>query len=414
MLADEVPPDWPPEAETPPLFSSYEDLLRESPDLLVVAGGVDGPEEVPPGCQVLEVEKSPGLVGLLELLSRTLLEGRRIRGELQEIAAICSGAEVVEPYSDPLPKLSQLLDRAMALSGCEGGMILFPGDQVDALKVVLARGKGAERIVGGTLSISRSTCGRAFDEGIVLQKTIGPEDEEHGIWGEEGKRGLLALPIRSEGRAVGILALMRGDEGFPVDHLPTLTLVADQAGLAMLIARLYSELETNVVKDSASGLYNRNYFLQRLHEEISRARRYSLNVCLVFLRLDDFEGYVRRNGRLLADLVISDMGSIISRNTREVDTAARYEDHTFALLLPETRRLGAVRLAERIRKVVEEYPFPSREKKEVEILTICAGIAAYPANADSEETLLKKAIAALSAAAAEGPNQIRLYTEELG
>lgn len=415
ILGRKPPRDWPSDMGTPPLYAGLNKLFQEaSPDLLLLANGTKDLGEIPADCQVLEVKKESPVACLLEMLSKWVVEGRKLRGELQEIAAICTSTNVVEAYSDPLPKLSQLLDRALALSGAEEGMVLFPGEEVDSLKVVLARGERSEKMVGKTVSIERSICGKAFDLGAMVHRTVGPEAEEYDFLSGGEENAVLALPMRAEGRVEGVLALVYAGDGFEADRIPFLALAADQAGLAVLIARLYSELETNVVKDFASSLYNRNFFLQRLHEEISRARRYSLNVCLVFLEIDDFENYVERNGRFLGDLVISDVGSIIRRNTREVDTAARYEGHLFAVLLPETRRLGAMRLAERIRKVVEEYPFPSRERKEVETLTMSAGVASYPANADNEDALLKKALAALAAAKAEGPNRVRLYSEELG
>jgi diguanylate cyclase (GGDEF)-like protein len=387
ILAGKLPPEWPSEVDPPPLFTARGRFLKEaSPDLLLVADDVEG-SSLPAGdYQVLEVGKDSPLALFLERLSMLAADSRRLGGELQEIAAVCAGA------------------------GAREGMILFPGEAVDSMRVVLARGERLESAVGRSLEVGNSICGRAFDTGAMVHHAVEAETGEAAFLGAEEVETLLALPMRAEGKVAGILALVF--RGVPeARQLPLLALVADQGGLAVLIARLYSELETNVVTDSASGLYNRNFFLQRLHEEISRARRYSLNVCLVFLEIDGFEDYVERNGRFLGDLVISDVGSIIKRNTREVDTAARYQGHTFAVLLPETRRLGAMRLAERIRKVVEEYPFPSREKKEVETLTMSAGVASYPACADSEETLLERALAALAAARAEGPNRVRLYAE---
>jgi len=47
----------------------------------------------------------------------------------------------------------------------------------------------------------------------------------------------------------------------------------------------------------------------------------------------------------------------------------------------------------------------------VETLTMSGGVASYPACADSEETLLERALAALAAARSEGPNRVRLYAE---
>jgi diguanylate cyclase (GGDEF)-like protein len=413
VLAKKVPPEWPPSVEPPPLFSSRKELWRTgNPDLLLLAEEVGELRGVPAKCQVLRVQGETPAALLLKVLPIKSPSEVRREEDIQEIASICASINVIEAYSDPVPKLAQLLDRAMALSGAELGMVLLPGEVLDELGVILARGKGVEQLVGRSLGVTGSLCGRAFDSGEALQDNLEQDVEEARYLEGMGINNLLALPLRAEGRVIGIFALGRREEFDPL-KMSLLTLIADQAGLAIQISRLYSELETNVVMDSASGLYNQHYFHQHVNEEVMRARRYSLNVCLVVLEIDDFEACLRRNGRFMGDFILSDIGSIIKRNTREVDMAARYGDKMFAVLLPETRRLGAMRFAERIRKVMEDYPFPSRERKEVEKLTVCSGIASYPANADNEQDLLEKALTALAAAKAAGPNNIRLYSPNL-
>ena len=138
-----------------------------------------------------------------------------------------------------------------------------------------------------------------------------------------------------------------------------------------------------------------------------------MNVCLLVLDMDEFDEYTRRNGRVMADLVLSDIGSIIKKTTRDVDVAARIGEGRFAILLPETRRLGAMRLAERLRKVIEEYPFAAQDGKETEQLTACVGVSSFPANADNETTLMQRAVLTMQAAQAAGPSQVRLYSDDL-
>jgi diguanylate cyclase (GGDEF)-like protein len=414
ILGKELPPHWPPSSPPPPLFSARKDLLREgSPDFLLVAGEVGELKGVPSKCQVVYVQDDSPVANLLAMLPASNMAAAPQEDELREIASIYAGVNVVEAYSDPMPKLTHLLDRGMAICGAELGMVLMPGDVLDELDVVLARGRGAKQLVGRGLGTGGSLCGSTFDTGMAQQAELDEELEEYLYLEGSGIERLLALPLRAEGRVIGILALGRIKGDFDMVRMPLLTLIADQAGLAVLISRLYSELETNAVRDVASGLFNRNYFQHQLAREVSRARRYSLNVCLLFFRVDDYEGYIGRNGRYMGDFILSDLGNIVLRNTREVDTPARFGDNLFAVLLPETRRLGAMRLAERIRKVIEEYPFPSREKKEVDRLTACVGVASFPANSDNDQGLMDKGLAALAAARAVGPNNVRLYSNNI-
>ncbi len=414
ILAREAPPDWPTALPLPTLFAARKDLLRiADPDLLVVAEEKNEIKGLNSKCKVIYAQEGSPVAWLLEALPAPVQTGAADEEDMREITSICASVNIVEAYSDPMPKLAQLLDRAMAVCGAELGVILLPGDVMDELDVVLARGRGAQGFVGRGLSATGSLSGKAFDSGEVQEAVLDEGMQEHTYLAADGITRLLAMPMRAEGRVIGVFMLGREDP-FDMLRMPILSLLADQAGLALLIARLYSELETSVVRDAASGLFNLHYFQHQLKQEVSRARRYSLNVCLLFFALDDYDGYVERNGRYMGDFILSDLGNIVLRNTREVDTPARYGENLFAVLLPETRRLGAMRLADRIRKVIEEYPFPSREKKEVEKLTVCVGVSSFPTNADNDQDLLNMAMSALTAARTAGPNNVRLFSENLG
>ncbi len=150
-------------------------------------------------------------------------------------------------------------------------------------------------------------------------------------------------------------------------------------------------------------------FDRRMDLEVMRAARYSLNLGLAVFTVDDLEDYEERNGRIMRDLALEDVASIIGRNIRQVDVAARLEDERMAVLLPETGRLGSLRLAERIRIVVEEYPFPSRDLSHVERLTVNGGISVFPSIAENRDELVSQAHDALEEAIRAGRNRTNLY-----
>ncbi len=150
-------------------------------------------------------------------------------------------------------------------------------------------------------------------------------------------------------------------------------------------------------------------FERRMDLEMMRATRYNLNLGLIVFAVNDLEDYEERNGRLMRDLAVEDIASIIMRNIRQVDVAGRLEDDRMAILLPETGRLGTLRLAERIRIVVEEYPFPSRDLTHVERLTVNGGISVYPSIAENPDELAGQAHDALEEAMRAGRNRTNLY-----
>lgn len=412
MYMPEPPESWPPDLEVPELYSDVEEMLRrEKPHLVLAAEGVKGLGELPPGFPLVRISEADPLGRLVRSLAEAVGLVDEVEREIREITTLCSGLSLAETYTDPVPKLGMLLDRAMAVLGAEIGMVLLKEESLESIEVAVVRGKEGKEMVGRKLHLESSFCGRAFDKGEMTWGDISESDEEAAILAPRGITKLIAAPVRLEGRVAGLFVLGAGEKwSFDSLHMALLSLVAGEAGMVMQLARLYREMEEGMVMDSVSRLYNWDYFNQRLDEEMQRARRYSLNLTLLLLQVDDFEGYLERNGRLLADLVLFDMGNIIRRNTREVDIAARNGGERFAVLLPETGRLGGMRLAERIRAVVEEYPFPSRERKEAEYLTVCCGVASFPAHADNREDLLRRVFAALEAARSSGPNNIRLYS----
>lgn len=150
-------------------------------------------------------------------------------------------------------------------------------------------------------------------------------------------------------------------------------------------------------------------FLDRLAEEMRRASRYSVNLSLAVFVLDGFQAFGERNGQDLAELAFKDFCDIVSRNVRDVDILGRLADDQLAALLPETGRLGALKLADRIRCVVEGYPFPSAELRRVERLKLNGGVSSFPAVAETADDLFEQALEALNASLRAGPNQTRLY-----
>lgn len=408
IVTGKTPGEWPGSLPLPPLFDDPRELEeRTRPDVVFLAQ--EAGEEVFSG-EVVPVWEGASMEYLTSFLSGRAVLERRIKEEIEQVTSLCSDTRLADAYSDPFPKLAQLMDRAMALFDMRFGMIAVPGEVGSEMVVLMARGSKVEGLTGRSLSMNSSLCGEVFNRGRPLQGKVTEESEEFEFLSREGVSKAILVPMRAEGRVVGVFLLgNEGESELDSLRLSLFSLVADQAGLVLQIARLYSELEANLNLDSLTGLYNQHYFLRRLSEEISRARRYSLNVSLILLELDDLAGYRERNGRTMAELVLSDLGSLLKRSTREVDLAARYGEERFALLLPETRRIGALRLAERLLGTIADYPFPSARKGETEKLTACAGIASYPANAENDRELLFKAMDALERARKTGPGSFHLY-----
>ena len=103
------------------------------------------------------------------------------------------------------------------------------------------------------------------------------------------------------------------------------------------------------------------------------------------------------------------IGMLISQSLREVDLAARYGGEEFVVVAPETPKLGARLLAERICDRIAAHGFHGEEAQPGGRLTASLGVATYPADAAAAEELIGRADQALYLAKASGKNRICLY-----
>jgi diguanylate cyclase (GGDEF)-like protein len=171
----------------------------------------------------------------------------------------------------------------------------------------------------------------------------------------------------------------------------------------------YKELEsTNArlketsFKDEVTGLYNRRFFSLRLEEELSRYRRFNHPVSVVLLDLDGFKAVNDEFGHTVGDDTLREVAQILMKHSRGINVVSRYGGDEFAVLLVETSKAGAQLYADRIRQIIEGYPFSHRRP-----ITASFGIASLPDDeATTSENLIRAADEALYAAKRAGRNQV--------
>lgn len=169
--------------------------------------------------------------------------------------------------------------------------------------------------------------------------------------------------------------------------------------------RLLREVRNLAVTDSLTGLQNRRSFFQDAEREFVRATRFRRPAALMMLDIDHFKAVNDRLGHQAGDEVLVEVGRRASAQIRtQVDILGRYGGEEFALLLPETGPAGAGVVAERIRRSVIDRPFYQRG---VPIsLSVSIGVAAFPADGETLEELLRSADRAVYAAKAGGRNRV--------
>lgn len=222
---------------------------------------------------------------------------------------------------------------------------------------------------------------------------------------------LLSAPLIFKNEIMGVINFGRGGvNSFSFSDVKMLTLVAGHVALAIANAKLYTKTRELSVKDELTQLYNRRHFQQMLQMEWKRAVRFFRDLSLIMVDVDHFKAYNDTYGHLQGDVILKQIGQILQRNLREVDTVARFGGEEFVLLLPDTDKHGAIAVAEKVRRLVEQHRFTSDGKESARPITISAGIASYPDDVGEMDDLIDHADIALFRAKDGGRNQVVCFT----
>ena len=168
-------------------------------------------------------------------------------------------------------------------------------------------------------------------------------------------------------------------------------------------AQNWQELEKANRLDSLTGLNNRRHFDEIMEKESERARRYHHPTSLIMLDLDYFKKVNDNFGHQTGDLVLQKLGTILLEAVRKSDTPCRYGGEEFAVILPETGLCKAQRIAERIRKMIEQQNIVTHNNIHLKI-TASLGIASTENNPTID--LVRAADQALYRAKENGRNRI--------
>jgi diguanylate cyclase (GGDEF)-like protein len=103
--------------------------------------------------------------------------------------------------------------------------------------------------------------------------------------------------------------------------------------------------------DFLTGLRNRRHFIELIHMEINRARRYEHPFTVVCIDLDNFKTVNDCFGHSTGDILLRLVARTIQQNIRVTDTVARLGGDEFALLLPETGRNVAEAILQKVQRI---------------------------------------------------------------
>ena len=227
-----------------------------------------------------------------------------------------------------------------------------------------------------------------------------------------GGRKPLSLELGFSGDGDTSLVLFPPDEGFGKETRTLAEWLASQASVALDNARLHDIVQRQAITDDLTGLVNRRRFIEALDAEIERARQFGSPLTIVLADLDNFKQVNDEFGHHGGDVVLRAFADLIRSHVRDVDVSGRIGGEEFAILLPETDRAGAARVAERMRGSLNAVTIAVSDGHAVRAAS-SFGVAELEADQSGDE-LLRAADAALYRAKDEGKNRVVTASELAG
>jgi diguanylate cyclase (GGDEF)-like protein len=199
--------------------------------------------------------------------------------------------------------------------------------------------------------------------------TRGPWERQPG-----DLRAAMSMPLSRGEEHVGTLELLaRPGQRWTPAHHALLRTAAGALGAALGARLELSRLRQQPGRDTVTGLPDARAFHARLAEEAARAAEHGVPLAVLELDLDHFAALNSKYGRPTGDRALAEAALVLKLALRDGDYIARLGGDAFGILLPETDVLPARRVAERLRRTLEEHRFAR-----VGRLSVSTGVVSSP------------------------------------
>lgn len=255
--------------------------------------------------------------------------------------------------------------------------------------------------------------GELLNDVDLISNRLSDLPEAYVVDGDDSKGPVVpadaVVPLIYQGSYVGLL-LIRSDDvtrAWADNELLLLHTVADQLAVAVNQAHLFAQMQEQALTDGLTGCYNRRSFELQLERDLHLATRMRQPLSLIMLDLDNFKHINDQAGHDAGDIALRMLADNLRAELRAVDTPARFGGDEFVIILPQANTEGAVLVAERLRKRIEQTEVPEFGK-----VTASFGVATFPTHASSRDTLVVAADRALYNSKNAGRNRVSLPAEE--
>jgi len=319
---------------------------------------------------------------------RTNLALQASRAGLQHLLQVAPTMHRMQPLTELLTGVLMLIK---GLTGYSSAMMTPPNQAADESALV-ALGHKEDFVI--QVGIGRFENVRW--DGLSQQEQV---LVQHAAQAQELQvDGHCAFPMVFNGRIMGVILIDRLLDS-ELD-IQLLRLLCQQAAVAIENINLHNQATI----DSLTQLNNRREWSKRLEEDLLRSERYSVSTSVLMIDLDDFKQVNDRYGHAGGDQVLRSLGGLMLDLARNSDVPGRNGGEEFVMLLPHTNQQGAMIVAERLRKRIEDMVI--KYEHHVIRVTASIGVASSEAGMVKADDLMRAADRAQYLAKHNGKNQV--------
>ena len=312
------------------------------------------------------------------------------------------------------PSLHSLIIQTMARAvGADIGAIALPMAGESQLGVTATYGYPSVVVEHVRQAPGEGILGRVFSTGQAVVVRDVAEQPDHARRRRYRSSSYLAFPLTGPVGVQAVIAVTDKADGEPFNDRDLAILMSFGAPASLALGReelreRTRDLAHQATIDGLTGLFNRRYFETRLEQEIQRQRRQFDELSLLMVDLDNFKDLNDTQGHLVGDRVLREVADILRRAVRIFDVCARYGGEEFVILMPGANAPTALRIAERIRRQVEQHFASGLRSGSPVSPTVSVGVSsAQPST--TRETLIAQADSALFQAKGAGKNVVCVY-----
>ncbi|MCP4406334.1 MAG: diguanylate cyclase [Gammaproteobacteria bacterium] len=174
--------------------------------------------------------------------------------------------------------------------------------------------------------------------------------------------------------------------------------------------RMAQQIAHQATHDDLTGLVNRAEFEKRLKRVLETARNENAQHAMCYLDLDQFKIINDTCGHVAGDELLRQLGNLLQAQIRACDTLARLGGDEFGVLMEHCPLDQAQRVAEQLRKGIDEFRFLWEGKSFN--LGVSIGLVSIITTSESATSVLRAADAACYRAKDQGRNRINIYRED--